>query len=383
MFEEEGGLDPRRRPSCSSTISGGNAVASHPARLPFPFFGNPPQLCISGRWDRQFAQWGKEFNGFYTYWFGPQPTVVIADYDLAVEILVKNSDASSTRGINDHFNDACREGTLGIVLTSGDLWKEQRSFVLKVLRQFGMGTNLMQEKILVELADIVSGLDREIAAGTEEVDVARFHGARRWFRDSGIPPLVATVSTDENRAEFEMLKRLTFGLVAQTSDPFTAAAIMNAQVAQLPIFRSRLARFVAMFHELNAFVDENIQQHLKVLDEDREPTDFIDSFLLGNEALGGQREAQLLLKVHEELDRVIGDDRIITMDDRSRLPYLNAVILESQRCGNVVVQNVLRVLTRDVHVQGRTLKKGTYICPQVSAMLWDEKVPSFHPFSSN
>lgn len=70
----------------------------------------------------------------------------------------------------------------------------------------------------------------------------------------------------------------------------------------------------------------------------------------------------------------MGEDRTVKMDDRTQLHYLNAVILESQRCGNVVVQNVLRLLSRDINLKdGRVLKKGTYICPQVSAMLYDSK----------
>jgi cytochrome P450 family 33 len=38
------------------------------------------------------------------------------------------------------------------------------------------------------------------------------------------------------------------------------------------------------------------------------------------------------------------------------------------------VQNVLRLVTRDIHLKdGRVLPKGSYICPQISAMLYDSK----------
>lgn len=72
---------------------------------------------------------------------------MIAEYDTALEVLVKNADACSSRGDNQHFNKLCREGTYGLVLTSGDLWSEQRKFTMNVLRKFGIGTNLMQEKV--------------------------------------------------------------------------------------------------------------------------------------------------------------------------------------------------------------------------------------------
>jgi hypothetical protein len=79
--------------------------------MPFPIFGNLPQLIWNGRWETKFAEWGSKYGGLYTYWFGTLPTIMIADYDTAVEVLVKNGDACSNRGDNRHFNQLCREGT--------------------------------------------------------------------------------------------------------------------------------------------------------------------------------------------------------------------------------------------------------------------------------
>lgn len=38
-------------------------------------------------------------------------------------------------------------GTYGVMFTEGELWKDQRRFALHVLRNFGMGKNVMQEKV--------------------------------------------------------------------------------------------------------------------------------------------------------------------------------------------------------------------------------------------
>jgi hypothetical protein len=88
-----------------------------------------------------------------------------------------------------------------------------------------------------------------------------------------------------NRAEFDLLKRLTFDLVALASDPFVSASIMSPAVAKLPIFKSRLGRFVEMFRELNEFVDANIEKQAKTLDDTREPSNFIEAYLLEKERL--------------------------------------------------------------------------------------------------
>lgn len=35
----------------------------------------------------------------------------------------------------------------GVLLTEGEVWRDQRRFALHVLRNFGMGKNLMQERV--------------------------------------------------------------------------------------------------------------------------------------------------------------------------------------------------------------------------------------------
>ncbi|KAH7718335.1 Protein CYP-33E1 [Aphelenchoides avenae] len=79
-------------------------------------------------------------------------------------------------------------------------------------------------------------------------------------------------------------------------------------------------------------------------------------------------------RLHEELDRVVGSNRMITMEDRSQLHYLNAVIMETQRLCNLVPQNLLHRTTRDVVVDGYHLPKGTTIVPQMSCTHFDENI---------
>ena len=79
-------------------------------------------------------------------------------------------------------------------------------------------------------------------------------------------------------------------------------------------------------------------------------------------------------KLQHELDRVIGSDRMITMDDKPNLHYASAVVNEIQRAANLVPLNVRHTTTRDVTIRGYHLPEGTIILPQVSAVLYDEKV---------
>lgn len=91
-------------------------------------------------------------------------------------------------------------------------------------------------------------------------------------------------------------------------------------------------------------------------------------------------------KCQDEIDRVIGSNRMITMADKPNLHYLNATInvrklnymliflmQEIQRNANLIPQNVWHQTTRDVTINGYNILKGTAIVPQISVVLIDEK----------
>ncbi|PAV75938.1 hypothetical protein WR25_25023 [Diploscapter pachys] len=78
--------------------------------------------------------------------------------------------------------------------------------------------------------------------------------------------------------------------------------------------------------------------------------------------------------MQEELDKQIGGDRIVTMNDKTQLVYINAVINEAQRLGNVAVQNIPRMNNVDVDINGYHIPAHTVIIPQISTVMYDEKI---------
>ena len=79
-------------------------------------------------------------------------------------------------------------------------------------------------------------------------------------------------------------------------------------------------------------------------------------------------------KLQDELDRVIGSDRLVTIEDKTRLPYLNAVITEVQRTANILPHNVYHRVTKDVTINGYFIPKDTVVVDQISCVLYDEKL---------
>jgi hypothetical protein len=61
----------------------------------------------------------------------------------------------------------------GVISTDGQLWQDQRRFALKFLRDFGLGKNKMQKRILEEVQTLIEKINFNIKSGQDEHDLFR------------------------------------------------------------------------------------------------------------------------------------------------------------------------------------------------------------------
>ena len=80
---------------------------------------------------------------------------------------------------------------------------------------------------------------------------------------------------------------------------------------------------------------------------------------------------EVQLKAQEEIDRVIGNDRVPNASDRESLPYIEAILFETLRWNQVAPLAIPhRLIEDDVHA-GYFLPKGTIVIPNLWKMLHD------------
>uniref|UniRef100_A0A914NM16 Uncharacterized protein n=1 Tax=Meloidogyne incognita TaxID=6306 RepID=A0A914NM16_MELIC len=84
---------------------------------------------------------------------------------------VKNQIGVSIRhplSVLEAYERIIRGGIYGVLQTEGEIWREHRRFVLHVFRDFGVGKNIMQERILTEISEMFKLLDLEINLSNEQ-----------------------------------------------------------------------------------------------------------------------------------------------------------------------------------------------------------------------
>lgn len=82
-------------------------------------------------------------------------------------------------------------------------------------------------------------------------------------------------------------------------------------------------------------------------------------------------------KAQEEIDRVIGTNRLPTITDREKLPYLNAVVKETLRWWPIAPMGFPHTATDDVEFNGMLIPKGAVIQPAVWWFLHDPEVYAY------
>jgi cytochrome P450 family 23 subfamily A len=177
----------------------------------------------------------------------------------------------------------------------------------------------------------------------------------------------------------------------------------------LPILRNRYYELIDGYRTIIDYCQKQINAHKNAKSNDTEPNDYVDAYLQEAERQGKDStftEKQLvnalydmfiagqettsntiifaiiyalnypekLKNLHNELDKVIGNDRRITLGDKNSLPYCNAFIYESQRLVNLLASNLPHKLLRNVEIRGYQIPKGTVIIPQISTILFDDKI---------
>ncbi|KAK6038123.1 unspecific monooxygenase [Cooperia oncophora] len=331
----------------------------------------------------------KEYGSVHTFWFGPVATVQICDYPSAAEAMIKNGAATAVE-------DSWPQRT--------SFWTEQRRFSLHTLRNFGLGRNIIEERIMYELDWTCEGSRKKDG---------------RWESVPRSESNIRSSCWEHHQQDFQDEEKF-FALKSKLDnvfDDFKAFDIfINRWTVSFPPLRRRAETLLKPQNDLMDFLANQVEKRKSDIAQglhslEGEGNDFVDAFLIQmekNKKLGvassfddeslthtlldlwaaGQETtattlkwafAYLLMypevksKVEQELRNVTKSNRPLSLADRTETPYFNAVLTEIHRCAAIFPMNLSRRVNGDISVGKYTIPNGTSINVQLSLIMSDPK----------
>ena len=141
-----------------------------PGPLPLPFIGNFLQFWYYGI-EEALVKFKDDFGDLHTLWLGDTPVVSLNDFPTIYQEFVKNGDAYSGRDPKDLFLKFLKNGNFGIAFIDGPLWHDQRRFGLRVLRDLGVGKDVMQRKVLHEVTCLLEEVKADLGFNNHVIDL--------------------------------------------------------------------------------------------------------------------------------------------------------------------------------------------------------------------
>ncbi|XP_046674335.1 methyl farnesoate epoxidase [Homalodisca vitripennis] len=289
----------------------------------------------------------------------------------------------------------------GITMTDGDLWQEQRNFAVRHLRSLGFGKSHMESLIVEELRELLMTLG-------EGGDCVALHSQ---LAPCVLNVLWALTAGSRFNADDPQLVGL-LQLMADRSKAFDMAGGVLSQLPCLALLAPEWSGYnliCSLNNQMKGLLEKTIQEHRKSLDINKN-RDFIDAFLKEIDVSNGSpttfTEEQLVMvcldffiagsqttsntlsfallnmilhqdiqeRVYQEIREVLGTRKLPTLEDKQRLPYVEAVLMESQRFLHVVpVAGPRRVLSQTTLDQ-YTIPKDATVLLCLYSMHHDEKM---------
>ncbi|XP_052028287.1 cytochrome P450 2C50-like isoform X2 [Apodemus sylvaticus] len=371
-----------------------------PGPTPLPIIGNLLQIDVKDI-HKSFTNLSKVYGPVYTLYLGRKPTVVLYGYEAVKEALVDHGDEFSGRGMLPVFERATKG--MGIVFSNGNIWKDTRRFSLKTLRNLGMGKRSIEDRVQEEARCLVEELRKTNGSPCEPTFILGCAPC------NVISSIIFQSRFDYKDQDFLNLMEKMDEITKVLSTPWLQ--VCNAFPALIDYPGSHNI-FLKNYASIKNYILKKIKEHEESLDVTI-PRDFIDYFLIkggqedcnqplknmlehmaitmtdlftaGTETLSTTLRYALLLllkyphvtaKVQEEIEHVIGKHRSPSMQDRSHMPYTDAMIHEVQRFINITPTGLPHEVTCDIKFRNYFIPKGTMVIASLSSVLRDNK--QFH-----
>ncbi|XP_047738360.1 cytochrome P450 2L1 isoform X3 [Hyalella azteca] len=369
-----------------------------PARMPpgsfgWPILGELPPRSISIT--EHFSNLRKKHGPVFTTKWGSHRIVVVTDYNLIKKAFnhpdIQRRPAFFTFDLFTFFKNA------GVINSHGPVWTENRRFMLRHLRDLGMGKTALEGSIQQEAEMLVDHLDKTCVGKPAVMDVCfncavvnviwQMLASKRYGLNDEVMVRHCTRFEEEMAVvEGPLFLVDVFPWLAKVLPSVILNKVLQAEI----LYRNR--------DEIYLMFKQVIDDHMATLDPNN-PRDVIDQLLLerahrdvpeyltaedeldfkcimGDMFFAGSETTTTTLrwmilymainpeiqaKVHKCLDEVVPKDRLPSLNERNQLQYVDAVLLEVMRVSSLAPISLLHATTEGVTFEGYDIPKGTVV----------------------
>lgn len=257
-------------------------------------------------------------------------------------------------------------------------FKKYHQLSLSILKKFGFGKGVMEARIGIEVEELIREL-KKADGGAGHVDNLIVN-----FVLNIISSIIFGKRYEPGDRELEQVLEYVHRFMYESAEIVPVSFFPPLRF--LPSFKRAIAKIRGYQEWIMNFIDARIADALAAQDEsfiscfveaegpeyDRQQLRHVlfDLLLAGSETSSTTLRWALVLlannpdvqrRLHEEIDSVVSRDRLPSLDDRCKLPYMEATIQEVWR-NKTIVPWAFRATLSDVTIEGCHVPAGSLVC---------------------
>ncbi|RUS91410.1 hypothetical protein EGW08_000840 [Elysia chlorotica] len=364
-----------------------------------PFLGHT--LLMKGDIFENFVWMRQKAGDIFSLNLLGQHWIVVSGYENLREVLVRHGNKAQDRPL-DLSSKVLGEDNHGLLSSHGQNWKEQRAVTNSILRAFGMGKNMMAEKVASEVQIFIEKLESHAEKPTDVHHIV----------SAAVCNIICSILVG-HRFEYD---DAYYKQMIENSNAFVVKAPSLLVFFGGPLLKLLPGDWFGIkywehcLHDLNEnFCKFQINKVKQIYNPENEPENFIAAYLqemhkkqessepthfdepnlislvksmiiAGTETTSNTinwcvlyclHHPQVQEKVFEEIQTHVGTSRAPSISDMSKLRYLTAVIRETQRLAGIAPL-LSRVVSESFEVQGYLIPKGSQLFINLNSTLHDE-----------
>ncbi|KAH9513903.1 cytochrome P450 2 sub U member 1 [Bulinus truncatus] len=371
-----------------------------PGPFPLPLFGNLLLLARAGSNHLEvFKSLKDKYGKIFTLNLGVAKFIVINDLKLMQEAFVKNGHIFSDRPHDNLYILKITEDRVGrgLILSDTEVAKEIRKFSLSAMRDLGVGKRSLEEKITEEMNVVLEELDKLdgqphqikslLAKATSNIISSIIFNSRFSYDDPKFTELLDHLDK------------------ATKVNPLFLPVNFFPFMRFLPSMKQKIENFVTTFKSTDDYIktltekneitydSANIRDFVDLTIQMRQSNKgnhhfnesnmryvIVDLFIGGSDTTAASLSWAILymaafpdvqLKCQQEIDKLIGKSRSVTLNDKVNLPYTEATVLEVLRLKPVAPLSPPHCPVKDAELHGYSIPKSSIIMANISLIHHD------------